>query len=211
MRKTPRWYDDELARHANLVIEGSESREAALVALRVLLRDTYREFGNIILDDWNAPQLTAAIAASRSKRAAAIQTLLVQKEAQMEAWVQEAGPESAAPQALASQIGALREELDILVPPTDIEWNRHQTLFPDFPFRSLRVTPQRYQKIHKMTGHELDMARNIMLAKTGNAKAGADREVAIFDAFYTKIRPLMVGDDTVADAELKLASRPVGS
>ena len=219
MRKLPGWYEDALERHAMLILEDGETRDQAMTSLRMLIRDEHREFGNVVIDDWNGPRLSTAIDAFKSRRAAEIRAAL--KEAEAEAVksqpvpvapaVREApsrafahAPVSAQTKLVDERMAALHRELEKIEPPADEEWELHHTLFPDFPFRSLRITPERYQKIHKMTAHELDMARNVLYAKTGNAIKGAEDERRIFDSFYNKVRPLMQADDTVADAERAL-------
>jgi hypothetical protein len=62
MRKIPGWYTDEVSRHAKLIDAGEESRDSALVSMRTLIRDDHREFGNSVLDDFNAPELDARVA-----------------------------------------------------------------------------------------------------------------------------------------------------
>lgn len=75
-------------------------------------------------------------------------------------------------------------------------------MFPDLP-RRLRVTPGKYVEVAAMNGHHLDMARNILWAKTQNAmdgaKAAAEHERDIFTTFYEKVRPMLAGDLTVGD------------
>lgn len=230
MKKNPGWYDDEIAHHAKLVLNDGETEDQALVSLRVLVRDTHREFGNIVIDKFSAPQLATAIAVLRSRRAAELRAELAEAKTQarraepsrpargMLASLERGAP--VVPQSvplqpappLATQempedrIAALEDELAKVAPPADPDWELHRTLFPDFAFRSLRVTPERYAQVHEMTGHQLDMARNILRAKTQNAIDGANDERNRFERFYNKVRPLMNDDDTVADAERKLSA-----
>ena len=217
MRKLPGWYEDALEHHAKLITEDGESRDQAVTSLRMLIRDEHREFGNAVLDEWNGPRLATAIDAFRSRRAAEIRAALLEAEAaarpqpEPAALIPRAVPArpqvSALTRLAGERIEALHRELEKVEPPSDEEWELHRTLFPDFPFRSLRITPERYQRVHKMNGHELDMAKNVLYAKTGNAIKGAEDERRTFDAFYGQVRPLMHGDDTVADAERRLKAR----
>jgi hypothetical protein len=76
------------------------------------------------------------------------------------------------------------------------------SLFPDLP-AVMRVAPNRSTAISDMTGEELDHARNMLIARTDNAvagaKAAAERERAAFARLYDKVRPLLKGDLTVGD------------
>jgi hypothetical protein len=191
VKKTPGWFDDEIARHAQRIVNEGETKDQALASLRMLVRDTRREFGNAILDEWTAPRLATAVLAAQSQRAAQIRDTLRHAEA---------------PAVCDDSITALRGELETLEPPSDPAYDLHLTLFPDFPFRSLKVTPARYEKIHAMTRHELDAARNILFNKTGHAISGAQAERRQFDAFYNAVRPLMSEGDIVEDAERRLAA-----
>lgn len=165
MKKAPGWYDDAVAHHAKEIREEAKTRDQAMASLRELVRDDHPEFGNAILDEWNAPRLAAAVTAERSQY-------------------------------------AVTES-----PASDPEWDLHRTLFADLPYRSLRITPARYQQVCRMTAHDLDMARNVLLAKTGNAIRGAEEERRQFEAFYGAVRPLLSGDATVADAERRIAAQ----
>jgi len=215
MRKLPGWYEDALERHAKLITQKEETRDQAIASLRQLIRDEHSEFGNVVLDGWNGPRLTTAIDAYRSRRAAEIRAAIKQAEAKPQpepvrlvaptaAAAPAPTPVSAQTTLVSERMQSLHRELQKVEPPADEEWELHRTLFPDFPFRSLRITPARYRHVHRMNGHELDMARNVLHAKTGNAIKGAEDERRVFDAFYNKVRPLMHGDDLVADAERKL-------
>lgn len=81
-------------------------------------------------------------------------------------------------------------------------------LFPELP-RRMRVTPTKSADVASMDAAQLDHARNMLLARTQNAidgaTASAEHERAVFMAFYDKIRPLLTGDLTVADALERLA------
>jgi hypothetical protein len=54
-----------------------------------------------------------------------------------------------------------------------------------------------------MTAHGLDMAKNILMARTKNqidgAKEAAEHEREVFMAFYRKVRPLLKDGLTVRD------------
>jgi hypothetical protein len=251
VRKTPRWYDDEVERHAGLILSEGETQEQALVSLRMLVRDDHREFGNAILDDYSAPKLATAMAALRSRRAAELRAELTKARAEAQAEAEKpiaplrAAPPSAPLQATPrpapaaaqpappvrshapaqdhpapvsvprieenpppqdERIASMQRELATLEPPSDPEWDLHRTMFPDFPFRSLRVTPERYEEVHKMTRHQLEAAKGMLWAKTGNSIKGARTERRQFRAVFDKVHPLMQGDDTVADVERRLAA-----
>jgi hypothetical protein len=84
------------------------------------------------------------------------------------------------------------------------------SLFPDLPVR-MRVAPNRTVQIAAMTRADLDHARNILLARTGNAmdgaKKAAEAERAVFAAFYDRVRPLLLPGRTVADVLPELAAK----
>jgi hypothetical protein len=83
------------------------------------------------------------------------------------------------------------------------------SLFPELPVR-MRVSPNRTVEVSKMTRADLEHARNILLARTQNAingaKSAADRDRAVFAAFYDRVRPLLADGRTVADVLADLAA-----
>jgi hypothetical protein len=83
-------------------------------------------------------------------------------------------------------------------------------MFPGLP-ASLRVAPKRRTAIADMTAEDLDHAKNMLWARTGNAVKGAEeaaeRERAAFSRLYEKVRPLLSGDLTVGDVIGKLTAR----
>lgn len=83
-------------------------------------------------------------------------------------------------------------------------------LFPELPLR-MRITPARTAEVALMDAHQLDMARNMLWARTQNAMDGAreaaEHERVVFAAFYGKVRPLLADGLTVADALDLLAER----
>ena len=84
------------------------------------------------------------------------------------------------------------------------------SLFPDLPVR-MRVSPKRTVEVAAMTRADLDHARNILLARTQNAIDGstraAEKERAVFTAFYDRVRPLLTDGKKVADVLPRLAPK----
>lgn len=76
------------------------------------------------------------------------------------------------------------------------------SLFPELPVR-MRVAPNKTVEVTAMTRADLDHARNILLARTQNAIDGAtgaaEKERAIFTAFYNRVRPLLTAGKKVSD------------
>jgi hypothetical protein len=71
-------------------------------------------------------------------------------------------------------------------------------LFPDLPVR-LYIRPATPKALILCTGHDWDMARNILQGRTEGAKAAAEADWASFEAAYTRVRPLLSGSLTTAD------------
>jgi len=84
-------------------------------------------------------------------------------------------------------------------------------LFPGLPGR-LYVTPSTGKALMLCNGHDWDMARNVLSAKTTNAIGGAEQAWQQFQAAYDRVRPLLSGDLTTADVAAQLgepsAARP---
>lgn len=151
----------------------------------------------------NPPWLTAAVAANASE--------VLRGRAK----------QAAASAAVAAAVKAHPEYIDELAwALADREvgrWLRdHETsgdlfqaqMFPGLP-ASMRIAPKRTVPVAAMTGEDLDHAKKMLYARTGNAAKGAadaaDRERATFDRFYDRVRPLLDGELTVADVLAKLA------
>lgn len=77
-------------------------------------------------------------------------------------------------------------------------------LFPGLPLR-LFVRPGQTKALALCTGRDLDMAQNMLAARTRNAIDGAEADRAAFDRAYAKVRPWLTGDVTVADVLAELA------
>lgn len=79
-------------------------------------------------------------------------------------------------------------------------------LFPEFPGlpAQMRVTPTKSERIDSMTAHQLDAAKNILWARTQNQMDGVvaatTRERDEFTRFYDRVRPMLRGEMTVAEA-----------
>ena len=71
-------------------------------------------------------------------------------------------------------------------------------LFPELPLR-LYVRPAVTKPLILCTGHDWDMARNVLENRTENAIKGAKDDWAQFEAAYDRVRPLLAGDATTAD------------
>jgi hypothetical protein len=82
-------------------------------------------------------------------------------------------------------------------------------MFPGLP-AVLVVAPKRKVGVADMTRADLDHAKNMLYARTGNAidgaKKAAEAERAAFDAFYDKVCPLLTDGKTVGDVLGALAS-----
>lgn len=221
MPQIPGWYAAERDQHARLILEGEETQEAALVSLRLLVRDKHVEFGNKILDEWNGAELNAAIAAAKPKPVPVPTEALVILAERGHLTTREAialaGDSSnhadAAIKAMVDQ--GLAETVNGRIIPTDEGraaaeeakiWGLQRSLFPLVPIK-LRATPGRYRPTPFMSGHELDMAKKVWMNKTKHAIEGAEAEQARLNAFYNKVRPLISDTETVAQALRKLAAK----
>ncbi len=82
--------------------------------------------------------------------------------------------------------------------------------FPGLP-ASLLIAPKKSVPVPQATAEDLDKARHMLYARTGNQVSGAtkaaERERAAFDAFYDKVRPLLKDGKTVADVLADLAAK----
>ena len=78
-------------------------------------------------------------------------------------------------------------------------------LFPGLPVR-LFIRPGVRRSVILFTGHDWDMARNMLQTRTDGAKKAAERDQAAFDAAYEKVRPLLSGELTTADVAGQLDS-----
>lgn len=82
--------------------------------------------------------------------------------------------------------------------------------FPGLP-ASLLIAPKRAVPVHAMTAADLDHAKKMLYARTGNAMDGAknaaEKERAVFDDFYDQVRPLLTDGKTVTDALAELAAK----
>ena len=80
------------------------------------------------------------------------------------------------------------------------------SLFPRIP-ALMQVSVGQKMRTADMTAEDLDKARAMILARTRNAREAADRDRRDFTAFYKRVRPLLNGDRTVADAVADLAAQ----
>lgn len=80
------------------------------------------------------------------------------------------------------------------------------SLFPGIP-AVMHVSVGRPMATADMTAADLDKAKNMLLARTRNARTSASRQQKDFTAFYAQVRPLLKGDRTVASAVAELAAQ----
>jgi hypothetical protein len=82
--------------------------------------------------------------------------------------------------------------------------------FPGLP-TSMLIAPKKPVTVADMTAEDLDKARHMLYARTGNQVSGATKaaeaERKAFDAFYDKVRPLLKDGKTVADVLADLAAK----
>jgi hypothetical protein len=79
-------------------------------------------------------------------------------------------------------------------------------LFPGIP-AVMHTSVGRAMPTADMTAGDLDKAKAMLLARTRNARTSADRQQKDFAHFYRKVRPLLDGGRTVADALADLAAK----
>jgi hypothetical protein len=215
MRALPSWYTDAVNDHAKLIVAGEETFEAALVGLRVLIRDDHREFGNSILDGYNTTNLTAGVRdATPAPVRVTPEVLLRVADAQDRGGVGEevfsADPDTAAVvEKMVEEKVAVRVNGVVKLTPAGIteaerlrQINLQLALFPDVRPR-LKWTPSRTEYVVAMDPHQLDMAKAMW---TNKHKAWV-AEIGSLNALYAKVRPLMGDGDTVGDVLQRLASR----
>lgn len=78
-------------------------------------------------------------------------------------------------------------------------------LFPRIP-ALMQVSVGHAMWTADMTASDLENARAMILARTRNARESADRARKDFTAFYRRVRPLLTGNRTVADAVAEIIS-----
>lgn len=204
MRQLPGWYLEAIQRHARLIVAQEETTDQAIVSLRILVRDTHSEFGNVVLDDWNAPHLEAAVRDARPRPVHVPPQVLV-AFADKRPVSQEMAPPGIV-EAMVEQRLALKDTGgNVVLTSAGEEAAREvrkrglqQSLFPDLP-PSLKVTPTKYRPVYAMTKHELETAKAVWTAKTQNSIDGAEAERKRLNAFYQKVHPKMDDAETVAD------------
>lgn len=76
-------------------------------------------------------------------------------------------------------------------------------LFPELPVR-LFIRPAVTKPLILCTGHDWDMARNMLRARTDGALEAARADWARFEAAYARVRPLLAGDATTAEVAEQL-------
>jgi hypothetical protein len=79
-------------------------------------------------------------------------------------------------------------------------------LFPGIP-PVMHVNVRDEMATADMTAADLEKAKNMLLARTRNARESADRQQKDFMAFYRKVRPLLKDGKTVADVLPELAAK----
>jgi hypothetical protein len=221
MPQIPAWYALARDQHARLIVEGEETKQAALVSLRMLIRDTHAEFGNKILDDWNGAELGTAIAAAQPKPVEIPHEAVVALADRKSVTVAEANAlaggashhadavvKEMVSRGLAEQAGGritITEQGTAAAEEARI-WDLQATLFPFVPVK-LKATVSRWRPTPFLTGHELDMAKNILENKIKHSVEGSQAELANFTKFYEAVRPLIGDQETVAVALGKLTAK----
>jgi hypothetical protein len=80
------------------------------------------------------------------------------------------------------------------------------SLFPGVP-AVMHVSVRDEMAIADMTAADLEKAKNMLLARTRNARTSADRQQKDFMALYKKVRPLLKDGLTVADVLPELTAK----
>lgn len=82
--------------------------------------------------------------------------------------------------------------------------------FPGLP-ASMLIAPKKAVPVAEMTADDLDKAKRMLHSRTQNQITGAtnaaEKERAVFDAFYDKVRPRLKDGKTVADVLADLAAK----
>jgi hypothetical protein len=121
----------------------------------------------------------------------------------------------AAAEAVAAVLLAHPEHLAALAARDVAKWVKERessgdlfqaALFPLLP-ASLYTAPKVSVRVSAMTAADLDKARNMLWNRTRHALEGAERQREIFSGFYDRVRPLLKGDKTVADALGEIAAK----
>lgn len=136
----------------------------------------------------------AAVAEGRTSRPEAIEVITAAITAR---------PEHVAELVTASAARELRRWLDGHGSSGDLI---QASLFPDLPVR-MRVTPKESVEVARMTAAQLDNAKAMLWAQTGNVLDGAEAKRAAFLRLYDQVRPLMAGAQTVRDVLPQIAGK----